>query len=55
MILAVVFCVFALIGIIRLAAFARFTSHEKNTAGAAMLYVFAFIIFTCAVLAIIRL
>ena len=55
MILAVVFCVFALIGIIRLVVFAGFTAHEKNTSGAVMLYVFAFIILVCAVFAVIRL
>lgn len=55
MILAVVFCAFTLIGIIRLAVFALYTSRHHNSAGAAMLWTFAFIIFACAVLAVIRL
>ena len=55
MILAAIFCAFALIAIIRLTAFARFTAREKNSAGAAMLWTFASVIFVCAILAIIRL
>lgn len=55
MILAIVFCSFALIALIRLAAFARFTAHEKNAAGAAMLWTFTIVIFACTVLAVIRL
>lgn len=55
MILAIVFCVFALIALIRLAVFAVFTAREKNDAGAVMLWIFAAVIFICAVLAVIRL
>lgn len=55
MILAVIFCVFALVAIIRLAAFAVFTAKEKNSTGAAMLWSFAFVILVCSLLAIIRL
>ena len=55
MILAAVFCVFALIAIIRLAAFACFTAREKNPAGTAMLWTFAAVVLACMVLAIIRL
>ena len=55
MILAIVFCAFALIALIRLAAFARFTAHGKNIAGAAMLWTFAAVVFACAVLAVMRL
>ena len=55
MILAGVFCAFSLIALIRLAAFARFEAREGNTAGTAMLWTFAVIIFACVVLAVIRL
>ena len=55
MILAAVFCEFALIAIIRLIVYANFTAREHNGAGAAMLWAFAVIILACAVLAIMRL
>lgn len=55
MILAAVFCAFALIALIRLAAYACFEAREKNLAGTVMLWVFAAFIFACAVLAVMRL
>lgn len=55
MILAAVFCAFALIAIIRLAAYAHFTARKKNPAGAAMLWIFAVIILACIVMAVMRL
>lgn len=55
MILAAIFCVFAVIAIIRLSSFACFTAREHNKAGAAMLWSFAAVIFICLILAVIRL
>ena len=55
MILAAIFCLFAVIAIIRLSSFACFTAREHNKAGAAMLWSFAAVIFICLILAVIRL
>lgn len=55
MILALIFCVFAVIAIIRLAAYARFTARTGNASGAVMLRVFAALILICLALAVIRL
>ena len=55
MILAVVFCVFSLIAIIRLIVYANFTARERNGAGTAMLWVFMVIVAACVVMAIVRL
>ncbi len=55
MILAAVFGVFSVIAIIRLGVFALFTSRSGNIAGAAALWVFAVIILSCFVLAVIQL
>lgn len=55
MILAVIFCAFALIGIIRLSAYAVYTSQHHNKSGAAMLWTFVFVVVMCVVLAIMRL